>query len=259
MIVRDAILSDEPYTVVSAAAQAGSIRDLARPVPVSRPAVPHSQCAAELASAAELDLPTTPTLSLATVSEWLTAQDHDVLSALPQVALELAEIREDAHTAGFNAGRNAGRTAAVQETLQLHELLKGSIEAVRADCLRQQEQLAQQCVDIVAAALAQIAGPLLATREAVVGAVALALGKAKPAAELTLRVNPADVSLLETQRAALTAVTAASALHLLADAQVALGGCLIESPTGTLDARLELQLQGLFETLRTARGWVAEP
>jgi len=100
---------------------------------------------------------------------------------------------------------------------------------VRADCLREQEHLAQQCVDIVAAAIEQIAGPLLATREAAVGAVAVAIGKVKAAAELTVRVNPADVSLLEPQRAQLAALTAAPAVHLQADTQVALVGCLVVS------------------------------
>jgi flagellar assembly protein FliH len=261
MLVRNAILSDEPYTLASAAAQAGSIRDLARLVPVYRPTAPAltSQCVAGLAQPDEPEQPAAPALTLATVSAWLAEQDHDVLRELPQVAVELAEIREDAHTAGFNAGRLEGDSAAAQETARLHELLKVIIEAVRTDCLREQERLAQQCVEIVAAALAQIAGPLLATREAAVGAVAAALGKAKPAAELTVRVNPADLSSLEAQRAALTAVTAAPTLHLLADAQVALGGCLVESPIGTLDARLELQLQGLFETLRAARESVVAP
>jgi flagellar assembly protein FliH len=258
MIVRDAVLSDELYTVASTAAPAGMIRDLARPVPVYRPPAPPlaMQSAAELIHPGE---PAVPALTLASVSAWLTEQDHHVLRELPQVAVELAEIREDAHAAGFNAGRIAGGAAAAQETARLHELLQVIVAAVRADCLREQERLAQQCVEIVAAALAQIAGPLLATREAAVGAVAAALSKAKPAVELTVRVNPADLSLLEAQRAALAAVTAAPTLHLLADAQVVLGGCLVESPTGTLDARLELQLQGLFETLRTARSRVVDP
>jgi flagellar assembly protein FliH len=87
----------------------------------------------------------------------------------------------------------------------------------------------------------------------------MALSRAKAAAELSVRVNPADLPLLEARRAELLATTAAPVLHLLADARVTLGGCLIESAAGTLDARLELQLQGLFETLRAARARMAAP
>jgi flagellar biosynthesis/type III secretory pathway protein FliH len=261
MIVRDAVLSDEPYTLISVATQAGTIRELARAAPLLKPAAPTMQGAAEFAQICEPEPPATPalTLTLATVGAWLAEQDHDVLRELPQVAIELDEIREDARTAGFNAGRVAGSAAAAQENAHRYELLKVTIEAVRADCLRQQEHLEQQCVDIVAAAIGQIAGPLLATREAAVGAVSAALGKVKAAAELTVRVNPGDVSLLEAQRAELAAVTAATALRLLPDPQVALGGCLIESSIGTLDARFELQLHGLCETLRVARARVAAP
>ena len=251
MIVRDAILAQEPYTV--AAGTAGTLRGRARLVPLVERPVPPAHAAPEPVCNAELVPPAAPVLSVASVSAWLAEQDHDVLRTLPQVALELEEIREDAHTAGFNAGRIAGSAAAAEQTARLHELLEGIVTSVRTECLREQEQLAQQCVEIVATAIAQIAGPLLATHEAVVGAVMAALGKVKAAAELTVRVNPADLPMLEEQHAQLTAVTAATTLHLVSDAQVTLGGCLIESPAGTLDARLEVQLEGLCESLRAAR------
>jgi flagellar biosynthesis/type III secretory pathway protein FliH len=257
MIVRDAILAEEPYTVAAAAAQPGMRRDLARPVPVYRPAAFVAQPADDLAHLAQPSASAAPVLTLAAVAAWLAEQDHDVLRELPEVAVELAEIREDAYTAGFDAGRIEGSVAAAQQTARRHELLKASIEAVRADCLREQTRLEEQCVEIVVAAIAQIAGPLLATRAAAVGAVAAALSKAKAAAELTVRVNPTDLSLLEEQRSELAALTATPTLHLLGDAQVALGGCLIDSPVGTLDARFEVQLQGLFEALRVARAQVA--
>jgi flagellar assembly protein FliH len=258
MIVRDAVLAEELYTVGSAPA-AGSVRERARPVPLFQPPSLGVPATHELVGCEAEVQPAALVLTLEIVAAWLAAQDHEVLRELPSVALELAEIREDAHTMGFNAGRVAGTAAAAETTARLHEQLEGIIEAVRAECLRAQDQLAQQCVEIVAAAIGQIAGPLLATREAAVGAVAAALAKVKAAAELTVRVNPADLPSLEEQRAKLAAVTAASHLHLLADAQVALGGCLIDSSAGTLDARLELQLEGLCESLRAARARMAAP
>lgn len=261
MIVRDAILSDERYILANSPAQPGMIRDVPRLVPAPRPVVlPLTALQApstvdEPAEVAAAQAPD-PVLTLATVSAWLAEQTHDVLCELPTVAAELEEIREDAYTAGRNAGRIDGRAAAVHETLQLHELLKSSIDAVRAECLRAQGHLAAQCVEIVAAAIAQIAGPLLATREAATGAVLTALSRAKAAPELTVRVNPAEFALLETQHAQLAA-SAATSLQLIADSQVTLGGCLIESQAGTLDARLDVQLQGLFETLRVAQAEAA--
>ncbi len=258
MIVRNAMLSDEPYTVSPAAPGADMIRDAARLVPVHRPqavAAPVPVLLNEVSVASAVTIvPAPPVFTPASVAAWLVGQDRDaLLTAIPGLATELADIRDDAHAAGFSAGQLAGRAAAVQQTEQWHAMLEATAEALRADGERHQARLAEQCVDIVAAAIGKIAGPLLATREAALGAVTAALAQAKPGHELTVRVHPEDLSWLEPQRGLLAALVSTRELNLVADAQVMLGGCLIESSVGTLDARLEVQLQGLYETLRAAR------
>jgi flagellar assembly protein FliH len=47
-------------------------------------------------------------------------------------------------------------------------------------------------------------------------------------------------------------------VEVVADERVALGGCIIETSGGTLDARLEVQLQQLVDTLTRARHAQAE-
>jgi flagellar assembly protein FliH len=249
MIVRDAIVSDEPYTL-GGAGSAGLVK-VPRPAPAPRlePVLSPAICI-EAASRPPIE----PMLTPARVAAWLADQDRDVLiSTVPGLMAELAEIREDAHTAGFNAGQLEGRVAAHEQTAQLQVILKGVVDGLRAQYQDQQAQLATHCVEIVATALGKIAGPLLATRDAALGAVIEALRRARAGEELTLHVHPAEHAWLETEREQLTAVVSAP-LTLLADARVALGGCRIESLSGTLDARLEVQLQELFETLRAAQG-----
>lgn len=262
MIVRNAVFSDEPYTVSPAVPGADMIRDAARPVPARRPqavAAPLPVLVNEVSPASPVtsavtSAPVPPAFTPVSVAAWLAEQDRDVLlTAIPGLATELADIRDDAYAAGFSAGQLAGRAEASQQTEQLHAMLKATVEALSADCERQQTRLAAQCVDIVAVAIGKIAGPLLATREAALGAVTAALAQAKPGLELTVRVHPADLPWLEPQQGLLAGLVSGAALHLVADAQVMLGGCFIDSPVGTLDARLEVQLQGLCETLRTAR------
>jgi flagellar biosynthesis/type III secretory pathway protein FliH len=60
-----------------------------------------------------------------------------------------------------------------------------------------------------------------------------------------LRVSPRDHPVLQAQFGA--------ELDVVADERVAAGGCLIETTGGTLDARLEIQLRRLLDTLTRVR------
>ena len=68
-------------------------------------------------------------------------------------------------------------------------------------------------------------------------------------AQLRVRLHPHDLALLEEGRAGLD-----PRLVLQADSGIDMGGCQIEGPDGTLDARLELQVQQLRATLLAVRG-----
>jgi flagellar biosynthesis/type III secretory pathway protein FliH len=41
--------------------------------------------------------------------------------------------------------------------------------------------------------------------------------------------------------------------EIVADSRVELGGCIVETNTGSLDGRFEVQLRELYETLRLAK------
>jgi flagellar assembly protein FliH len=58
---------------------------------------------------------------------------------------------------------------------------------------------------------------------------------------VVLRVSPREHAALQAQLGA--------ELEVLADERVAAGGCLIETTGGTLDARLDIQLRRLADTL----------
>jgi flagellar biosynthesis/type III secretory pathway protein FliH len=66
-----------------------------------------------------------------------------------------------------------------------------------------------------------------------------------------LRVHPDDLPALQARRERLEAHIPAAALELVADEAVGRYGCVIDSPRGQIDARLETQLAALE---RAARG-----
>jgi flagellar biosynthesis/type III secretory pathway protein FliH len=98
----------------------------------------------------------------------------------------------------------------------------------------------------------------LPTREAATSAVLEVLRKVREGRELIVRVCPDDLALLEEQRSLLAASLGGRKFSLVADTRVEVGGCIVESQLGSLDGRLEVQLRGLYDTLRAAKSAVVE-
>ena len=79
--------------------------------------------------------------------------------------------------------------------------------------------------------------------------VATALRHARRSDVVTIRINPADFPAVDAARAKLDKAGRAQFLDIVADKQVAIGGCLIESDSGTIDAQLDTQLRVLERAL----------
>ncbi len=70
------------------------------------------------------------------------------------------------------------------------------------------------------------------------------------ASSIVLRLNPADVQEIETNSADWHELFATSVtLKVIADSQVTRGGCLVETPQGEIDGRIETQLARLASEL----------
>jgi len=60
--------------------------------------------------------------------------------------------------------------------------------------------------------------------------------------------------MLHADPARARAITDDAKIEIFPDERVSIGGCLLEAGGGTLDARLEVQLRQLLDTLTRARG-----
>jgi flagellar biosynthesis/type III secretory pathway protein FliH len=159
------------------------------------------------------------------------------------------------------------------------DALRGQAEAVREAARREgfevgrAEGLAETMVTLAAARveasrladLSKVAAIALATKmaEKIVGrAIALgpdvmaeivgeALASCRPGAGVVrLRLHPDDLASIESRRTALAErAPAGAALEFLADDSVGRHGCVIETPQGRVDARLESQLAALERVL----------
>ena len=87
--------------------------------------------------------------------------------------------------------------------------------------------------------------------EAISDIVAAALRQAGAPRDIVLRVHPDDLKALERGRPRLVErAQRAQALQFRADPSVGRGGCIVESELGTVDARLNVQLEAIERALR---------
>ena len=108
-------------------------------------------------------------------------------------------------------------------------------------------------VEIAFAAACRIVGEAVARHEGALAAVREVTRTILEREKLVVRVSPDDFGMLDQHRAELLAGDDGAQIELVADERVALGGCLVETTGGTVDARLETQFQRLAETLADAR------
>ncbi|SDF64091.1 flagellar assembly protein FliH [Massilia sp. PDC64] len=149
---------------------------------------------------------------------------------------------EDGLARGSAAGRDDAAAAAAARLAQLDDLARALADA-SADALGRHEDM---LVDVAWTAICRLAGELAVSREGALAMVRSAAAQVRDAQALHIRLHPQDAAWLAGH-------AADSRWTLRGDPAVALGGCIVESAQGTLDARLELQLERLRGALRAAR------
>lgn len=165
---------------------------------------------------------------------------------------ELAEVRQREQQRGHADGHAQGMAeaqAAYRDKLQHLDQL---IENVGRSFSAQIEGLEDIAVTIAFESLAKLLGESLVTREGVRAMVSQVLQRTKDQERLIVRLSPGDFYLLLQQSTDAPLLTHAG-VELVPDERIEMGGCLVETGTGSLDARLETQIQALRQVLVRAR------
>lgn len=161
---------------------------------------------------------------------------------------EAVTIREAARREGLAKGAAEGR-APLEEAAGRWIGAADELSGFKA---RLYEEARTQVVDLALALVGKILGPLAeADAEAVAKVAGHALQLLSDREVVTLRVNPEDLhDLLEAKPRLLQTVDGIKKLTVLEDPSVGRGGCLVETPTAEVDARLDAQLEVLSRALK---------
>ena len=155
-----------------------------------------------------------------------------------QADLEAEKLKDQAYQVGLEEGRNAAAS-------QLSELVSRSSVRLQQMEAQAEPQLRELAVVIARKVLGR---ELEFHPEAVVDIVKTALSeKARQRREIFLRVNPDDLQHIRERKAELLEVLSrAKEIGIREDPDVAVGGVIIETDAGIIDAQLETQL-AVFE------------
>lgn len=180
------------------------------------------------------------------------SEAQEVMDVLAEARAEAEHLRETARAEGFAAGR-ADALAALEPALAA---LTQAIEDVHTQQAEMAAELERRAVEL-GLALAQkvVAGALKAQPERVVDAVTGALRGIVDRERVTVLVNPDDLDIVREAMDGLKA-SLGGIEHCVVEAErrVARGGCVVRTPVGDVDARVETKLERAGEVVATALG-----
>lgn len=162
---------------------------------------------------------------------------------------ELEALRAEARERGYAEGREAGGAKAASEHAAQIKALAGLVRGARERLDAGIGELSELTVELVYESVCKLLGQALAGREGVIAAVREVVRRARERSRLALRVSPSDYALIREHLATVIEGLEAGQVEVAADERVELGGCLLETASGSLDGRLEVQLANLRRTL----------
>jgi flagellar assembly protein FliH len=137
----------------------------------------------------------------------------------------------------------AGREAVLAEVTALLVAARADAESVRAQAKDAAVVLARRMAEKIVGHAVDLDPTLMGD----IVAQGLAASRAK-AGTLVVRVHPDDLGAVEAARAHWG--SGALVVRVIADAAVGRYGCVVETPVGRVDARLQAQLDALEKALR---------
>lgn len=159
-------------------------------------------------------------------------------------------IERAAFEEGFRQGERAGLASAEERVAPLSQRLEKTLrelDSLKRDLYIQTEQDIVRLVLAVAAKI--VRREIRLDKDIVETLIRLSLEKASQASSFRVRLNPDDYRRLMSPDAEGQGSRFGSGVVLVEDVGIEMGGCVVETDVGTVDARIGSQLENIAETL----------
>jgi len=177
-----------------------------------------------------------------------------VLLSLPPSVQSMDASHQDSWQAGYEQGRIEGESRLNQQLIaqrgELHELMNGTLESLRQAVPQVIRDTENVMVSLALDVARKLVSDMPISVPMVEAAVHDALKHVESSAQVTVRLHPADLELLQKAGSPLLASPEASKdFRFLSSVEVSRGGCLVETRFGTVDARRETKFDLLAKSL----------
>ena len=188
--------------------------------------------------------------------------DDDRTCDIKNGSITTAQLNEQAYQRGFIDGREKGMLDAEN---QWHALSEKKIEPVLISLqeglfqlknIRKEtyQEIEKEVVELALAIARQVICQEVALNPDIVVCVAReALAKVEDPGRVKIKMSPSDLKFIKETRSQLNEIIEnIDNVTLEAEENIQIGGCIIETDLGEIDARIERQLQAVEESFRTA-------
>lgn len=151
-------------------------------------------------------------------------------------AADLQTARKEGYQEGYEAGQKSLSEQLVQQRTQLIELQRGIFESLSSALPQLVSQCEQGLIQLSLQCSRRVVAGLPITPEAVEAVVREALREVQGISEYTIRLHPEDLVLLQELQSATLPAPGQTAFKVAADPAMERGGCLLDTPFGTVDA-----------------------
>jgi flagellar assembly protein FliH len=154
---------------------------------------------------------------------------------------------------GYAQGETAGLQRGLDETRRVEAQLAAAINALLSFRQTVYEQAKAQLMELAFAIADKITAARAVTEhDTVIETIDRCIGEILDKTRMKIRVNPAELDFVKQRFDELVKSNEAAAAAIVeADNRVSVGGCIIETDSGSADARIESQLRMLREKLIT--------
>ena len=187
----------------------------------------------------------------------LVIKSEELEAKLARYEQEFSKLEELAKHDGFKAGYEEGLEKAQGEleiktreiTEQLNVLLQNIANKVEDDITN----LGDILLDVTMASISKVLGHELKNKKNIASIIQNVINLSVSKTNVVVRLSREDYNLLRNNNIKLVNEDEYENLKIIPDDRVTLGGCILETESGTLDGRLETQLTNLHNIILSAK------
>ena len=182
-----------------------------------------------------------------------TCADGQVVAESPaEPEIDIEALEKEAYEKGLAEGKAQTEKKLAQATKAVSDAAK-KLSTQSETIMRRSADDMLELVMAIAERVIHIA--LDEHKDAIVKIVQQTIDAAVQAEEFHIRVNPDDVQVLNEHKPLFIAsLSGLRNIEFIADGSLSRGGCMLDSPSGRVDATLETQLNEIFSHLKEIMG-----